>query len=189
MCPTNSEGLPQLCVQKSMSTVDVLMALNYNLKASLSVQAQVSIIIESIQSDLLSWMVLQNVQEAKAVLHQLLSAQFSSQDLRRVPELVTTIRKVISRSVPLHWSSHSALQVRRFYGNDVVRSRAEEVYAAMKSCFQSPGRAARASQRGTMRPPMITSQSRAGGQAPNVTTGPAARCKVGRSLLCNSNEY
>ena len=37
-----SEPIPQLRVQRSMSTVEALMVLNYNLKASLTTHAPVS---------------------------------------------------------------------------------------------------------------------------------------------------
>lgn len=85
----------------------------------------------------------QDVHGAKAVLRELLSLEYTSRDLHRVPDLVASVRKVkcILQSIPLtvRVAYDVQWQVRRYHGNEMVRSTAEDVYSAMKSVFVSPG--------------------------------------------------
>ena len=71
------------------------MVLNYNLKASLTTQAPVGescLFFEVVTACLL--FPVQDVCTALAVLHELLAMHYTSQDLRQVPDLVTSVRKV-----------------------------------------------------------------------------------------------
>jgi hypothetical protein len=80
--PDNKEKkgyLPRFSVHKDMPGTEVLMVLNYNLKASLSLQAL-------------------DVPGAMATLRQLQSVQMTAKDLQLVPDVVATLRKVRSFS-------------------------------------------------------------------------------------------
>lgn len=76
-----------------MPSTEVLMVLNYNLKASLALQAKVSqsFFTKVISTTLHS----QDVSAAMATLQQLQCVKLTAKDLQQVPDVVATLRKVV----------------------------------------------------------------------------------------------